>query len=159
MALSEAGWFNRAAIEIHASDASEVALARAGQRRYGPRSFRQLPEALRDTYFTRTPEKDEWTVNAGSVSAHHVLDPRQHRASAAKPPPLAGADVDLLPQPVYLFHAGDGPRGRGAPGAMDAGARLPLRRRGGVAAANRQRASNCKSLEERTCTSSHERTR
>ena len=63
MALSEAGWFERAAIEIHASDASEAALARAAQRRYGPRSFRQLPEALREKYFTRTPAKDEWTVN------------------------------------------------------------------------------------------------
>jgi chemotaxis protein methyltransferase CheR len=63
MALSDAGWFERAVIEIHASDASEVALARAAGRRYGPRSFRQLPEASRDKYFTRTPGKDEWTVN------------------------------------------------------------------------------------------------
>ena len=63
MALSEAGWFDRAAIEIHAGDASDAALARAAERRYGQRSFRQLPEALRDKYFRRTPSKDEWRVN------------------------------------------------------------------------------------------------
>ena len=62
MALNEAGWFDRLAIEIHASDASESALQRAQQRRYGKRSFRQLPEELRDKYFVREAEKDEWTV-------------------------------------------------------------------------------------------------
>lgn len=64
MALTEAGWFERAAIEIHASDASEGALARAANRRYGQRSFRQLPDPMRDRYFTRAPDKDEWTVDA-----------------------------------------------------------------------------------------------
>ena len=92
MALSEAGWFNRAAIEIHASDASEVALARAAQRRYGPRSFRQLPEASRDRYFTRTPGKEEWTVNADlfrritTWTRVNIVQPGEAAA-------LAGADV------------------------------------------------------------------
>lgn len=62
MALSEAGLFQSAHIEIHASDASEAALAKAGTRRYGKRSFRQLPAALREKYFTRHSEKEEWTV-------------------------------------------------------------------------------------------------
>jgi chemotaxis protein methyltransferase CheR len=51
MALEEAGWFGRLPIEIHASDASEAALRRARAGRYGARSFRQLPEALREKYF------------------------------------------------------------------------------------------------------------
>ena len=92
MALSEAGWFHRAAIEIHASDASEVALARAAERRYGPRSFRQLPEESRDRYFTRTPGKDEWTVNADlfrRVTTWTRVNIFQPREAAA----LAGADV------------------------------------------------------------------
>lgn len=63
IALSEAGWFDRATIEIHASDASDAALARAAKGRYGPRSFRQLPDALRDKYFTRTPAREEWAVD------------------------------------------------------------------------------------------------
>ena len=62
IALTEAGWFDRASIEIHASDASEAALQRAALRRYRPRSFRQLPEELRRKYFTRVEDDDEWIV-------------------------------------------------------------------------------------------------
>jgi chemotaxis protein methyltransferase CheR len=62
LALEEAGAFTQAAIEIHASDASEAALARARQGRYGRRSFRQLPDDLRAKYFTKHPDKEEWTV-------------------------------------------------------------------------------------------------
>ena len=51
MALEEEGWFNRLAIEIYASDASEAALRKVESGRYGPRAFRQLPEALREKYF------------------------------------------------------------------------------------------------------------
>lgn len=62
MALEEGGWFQRAAIEIHASDASVAALERAERRRYGRRSFRQLPEAMRDKYFRPGASGDEWMV-------------------------------------------------------------------------------------------------
>lgn len=51
MALEEAGWFNRARIEIHASDASTTAIDKAREARYRDRSFRALPEALRVKYF------------------------------------------------------------------------------------------------------------
>jgi chemotaxis protein methyltransferase CheR len=64
MALTEAGLFKKAHIEIHASDASEAALAKARGRRYGKRSFRQLPDAMREKYFTKDVNKDEWTVGA-----------------------------------------------------------------------------------------------
>jgi chemotaxis protein methyltransferase CheR len=63
MALNEAGAFQKADIEIHASDASEAALAKARGRRYGRRAFRTLPEYLRERYFTRDASKEEWIVN------------------------------------------------------------------------------------------------
>jgi chemotaxis protein methyltransferase CheR len=62
MALNEAGLFNEAHIEIHASDASEAALAKARGRRYTRRAFRQLPDAMREKYFTRDSGREEWTV-------------------------------------------------------------------------------------------------
>jgi|SRR6185436_3738087 len=51
MALDEAGWFERAAIEIHASDGSVSAIAKARAARYRGRSFRALPPALKEKYF------------------------------------------------------------------------------------------------------------
>ena len=51
MALEEAGWFQRAMIEIHASDGSTAAIDKARAGRYRERSFRALPEALREKYF------------------------------------------------------------------------------------------------------------
>ena len=53
MALNEAGWFARAPIEIVASDASPSAIRKARQGLYRGRSFRNLPPALQDKYFTR----------------------------------------------------------------------------------------------------------
>jgi chemotaxis protein methyltransferase CheR len=86
MALEEARRFAEATIEIHASDASEAALTRARARRYGRRSFRQLPEELRDKYFTKDPAKDEWTVRQSlfnrvtSWSRVNIVDPREANA-------------------------------------------------------------------------------
>jgi chemotaxis protein methyltransferase CheR len=60
MLLEERGWFDRARIEIHASDASPAALARAAAGLYRERSFRSLPVELRDKYFIRSG--DSWTV-------------------------------------------------------------------------------------------------
>lgn len=60
MALNEAGWFERASIEIMASDASSKAIERAREGVYRDRAFRNLPSSLRDRYF----EKDgsAWRV-------------------------------------------------------------------------------------------------
>jgi chemotaxis protein methyltransferase CheR len=55
MALNEEQWFERAAIEIYASDASQAALERARRGLYRERSFRVLPDGLRDKYFSREP--------------------------------------------------------------------------------------------------------
>lgn len=61
MVLEERGWFDRAAIEIHASDASAAAVACAQTGRYRDRAFRALPAALREKYFVPRGE-NEWTV-------------------------------------------------------------------------------------------------
>jgi chemotaxis protein methyltransferase CheR len=61
MALDEAGCFDRVEVEIHASDASGRALARAQTRRYTERSMRQLPIAKRDKYFAR--DGSAWRVD------------------------------------------------------------------------------------------------
>ena len=52
MALLEAGW-GKHPIFIHASDASNAALAKVRQGVYRERSFRSLPPELREKYFTR----------------------------------------------------------------------------------------------------------
>jgi chemotaxis protein methyltransferase CheR len=52
MVLDEAGWFDRVPIEIHGSDGSRAAIAKARAGRYRPRSMRALPAALSEKYFT-----------------------------------------------------------------------------------------------------------
>ena len=63
MMLNEHGWLDRVPIEIAGSDASPAAVAKAREGRYGRRAFRNLPEALRDKYFTASGER--WTVDPG----------------------------------------------------------------------------------------------
>jgi chemotaxis protein methyltransferase CheR len=53
MALNEAGWFERASIEILASDASSKAIDRAREGVYRDRAFRNLSADLRERYFTQ----------------------------------------------------------------------------------------------------------
>ena len=52
MALNEAGWFQRASIEIYASDASYVAIERARLGVYGETRIQCLDVGWRDKYFT-----------------------------------------------------------------------------------------------------------
>jgi chemotaxis protein methyltransferase CheR len=54
MALEQAGWFERLSIELHASDASQAAIAAARRGIYRQRAFRNLPPALHAQYFTET---------------------------------------------------------------------------------------------------------
>lgn len=60
MALDEAGWFDRAPIEILASDGSSVAIDKAGLGTYRERSFRNLSPERRDRYFL--PDATAWRV-------------------------------------------------------------------------------------------------
>jgi len=62
IALNEAGWFERAAIEIQATDASSKAIERARQGVYRERAFRNLPALLRDRYFK--PDGPDWRVSS-----------------------------------------------------------------------------------------------
>lgn len=61
MALQEKGWFNRAPIEIYASDASARAIEKARGGLYRDRSFRSLPPHLRARYFTEV--QGGWRVD------------------------------------------------------------------------------------------------
>lgn len=60
MLLDEAGWFGRAPIQIVASDASPLAIARARKGEYTQRSFRNLPLSLRERYFMS--HDNHWTA-------------------------------------------------------------------------------------------------
>lgn len=62
MALNEAGWFDRAPIEIWASDASSKAIDRATGGVYKERAFRNLPAHLRERYFK--PEGAVWRIRS-----------------------------------------------------------------------------------------------
>ena len=61
MALNEAGWFDKASIEIVASDASTKAIERATRGIYRERAFRNLPPELRQRYFER--HGSDWRVS------------------------------------------------------------------------------------------------
>jgi chemotaxis protein methyltransferase CheR len=60
IALNEAGWFEKASIEIIASDASSKAIERARAGVYRERAFRNLPASLRDRYFEQ--DGSAWRV-------------------------------------------------------------------------------------------------
>ena len=63
MALMEAGWYNRIQIEINATDVSDSALNKAKAGLFRERSFRNLPAAMRDKYFSK--EDQAWRVDPG----------------------------------------------------------------------------------------------
>ena len=81
MALEEAGWFDRADIRIHASDASPAAIARAREGRYRGRSLRALPPPLLEKYFTMEngvfAPVPELTSHVASWSVVNLLEPEE----------------------------------------------------------------------------------
>lgn len=108
IALQEAGWFARAPIEIHASDASASALARAAGRRYGRRAFRQLPEPLRDRYFTRDPDHEEWIVRP-DLFARVTSWSRVNLMQPVEAAGLAGCDV-IFCRNLFIYFTPQGVR-------------------------------------------------
>ena len=89
MALEEAGWFDRVPIEIHGSDGSPAAIAKARAGRYRPRSMRALPPALADTYFvaeggTFVP-REELTRRVTSWSVVNLMVPDDVAPHARSP--------------------------------------------------------------------------
>jgi chemotaxis protein methyltransferase CheR len=98
MALEEAGWFERLPIEIHASDASQAALAAARCGIYGRRSFRSLPPALQAKYFTEGASG--WQIDPRLQA--RVRWQLANLASPAEVAPLASAPV-IFCRNVFLY--------------------------------------------------------
>ena len=71
MALDEAGWFDRARIEIYASDASPRAVEAARNGVYRERSFRSLPPGLREKYFVGAEAGGLWQAASELHSRVH----------------------------------------------------------------------------------------
>jgi len=89
MALNEAGWFDRASIEIHASDGSPAAIAKARAGRYRQRAMRTLPAALKEKYFvtdgdTFSPRAD-MARRISSWSVVNLMQPEQVTPFARSP--------------------------------------------------------------------------
>jgi chemotaxis protein methyltransferase CheR len=98
IALNEAGWFERASIEIVASDASSKAIDRAVQGVYRQRALRNLPPQLRDRYFK--PSGADWRIRSDihariKWSIANLIDEEQIA-------PLASADV-IFCRNVFIY--------------------------------------------------------
>jgi chemotaxis protein methyltransferase CheR len=90
MALNEAGWGNHP-VEIHAVDASEIALTKARAGIFRERSFRALPAHLRGRYFD--PQGDGWVIRPEISAKVHFS-----WANLAEPATYAS-----LPTPSVIF--------------------------------------------------------
>lgn len=122
MALSEAGWFDRAEIELWASDVSAAALGKAVGGVYRERSFRVLPAALREKYFLAVD--GGWRVDPGLQARirfrrANLLDPDETALmetsryifcrnvfiyfSPATIARVVARFADRMPRPGYLF--------------------------------------------------------
>lgn len=82
MALSEAGWLERAPIVIEASDASPAAIAAARRGLYRERSFRTLPAELRERYFSPAPGGWQMCDTLHSAVRWDVVNLRESAAVA-----------------------------------------------------------------------------
>ena len=101
MALAEAGVLGRHPVEIVASDASDAMLARARRGVYGERSFRALPAALRDRYFTR--EAGGWRIDP---AIHGMVRwTRANIVDADDVAPLAAAADVVFCRNVLIYFA------------------------------------------------------
>jgi chemotaxis protein methyltransferase CheR len=122
MMLNEAGWFERAAIEIHGSDGSPAAIAKARGGQYRPRAMRALPAPLQEKYFIAAGgtfvAQAELTRRISSWSVVNLMDPEAVAPFARSPivfcrnafiyfsPQAVRRVVDqfaaLMPAPGYL---------------------------------------------------------
>lgn len=98
MRLNENGWFDRARIEIYASDLSSSAIARARDGSYRERSFRSLPLRLKEKYFEM--DGKEWRV---ARSIHEKVTWRQaNLLDDVDAGPLASASV-IFCRNVFIY--------------------------------------------------------
>ncbi|MGB3205361.1 MAG: protein-glutamate O-methyltransferase CheR [Crinalium sp.] len=91
MALNEAGWFQKMAIEIYASDASHSAIAKAESGLYRDRAFRSLSPQLKTKYF-----QDEAGLARISPEIHNRI-----KWSCANL--VSQTDVQKFPQMSVIF--------------------------------------------------------
>ena len=91
MALNEAGWLDRAPIEIVASDASVTALEKARRGIFRERSFRSLPDDLRAKYFRSVPLG--WCI-----APEMLVHVRFQRANL-----VAAGEIDALASSPIIF--------------------------------------------------------
>jgi chemotaxis protein methyltransferase CheR len=88
MMLEEGGWFARAPIEIHGSDGSPAAIARARAGRYRDRAFRTLPEPFKTRYFRADGDAwrptDRLSARITSWSVVNLVDDAIVTAQAAR---------------------------------------------------------------------------
>jgi chemotaxis protein methyltransferase CheR len=98
IALSEAGLLDERRIQIVATDGSEEMIARARRGVYGERSFRQLPEALKQKYFE--PEGTLW--RPVERIRRHIRWDIANLVRPAETAPLANADV-IFCRNVFIY--------------------------------------------------------
>ena len=102
MRLNEEGWFDRADIQISASDLSSTALDRARRGVYRDRSFRSLPDYLKEKYFEQ--EGKEWRI---CRSIHERVTWRQiNLLDETEVAPLAGASV-IFCRNVFIYFSSE----------------------------------------------------
>lgn len=102
IALAEAGWLGTHPIEIRASDASQALIRRARRGLYGERSFRALPQQLRDRYFRS--EEAGWRARS---CVHKVVEwTTANLMNAAEIAPLAQSDV-VFCRNVFIYFSDD----------------------------------------------------
>ena len=103
IALSEAGQLGPGRVELIASDASCAMLERAREGVYRARSFRQMPDALRQKYFC--PEGSEaWRVQ--ECLTRFVTWRQANLANAAEWSELASADA-IFCRNVFIYFSDD----------------------------------------------------
>ena len=133
MALEEGGWFDRVPIEIHGSDGSPLAISRARAGVYRQRSFRALPDYLREKYFTaRGADLAPVEALTRRISSWTVVNLMERDAGAF----ACDEPGRVLPERVHLFFAPDREASRLGIRGGDARARVSIRRRVGVALEN-----------------------
>ncbi len=132
-----------------------VARARAGALRRA-----RVPSAAATRCATSISRRCEptptWTVQPDVARAGHLVDARQRRRRAEEPRRTPAADVIFCRNLFIYFTRGGVRRGRRTVRDRHAVARLPVRRRGRIAAAGDDAASSCRNLAAPSCTSSHD---
>lgn len=99
MLLDQAGWFERAEIDLRASDASTSALDAVGRGLYRERAFRVLPPHLRERYFTQ--ENGRWRVNQALRSRVSAWS-RVNLLEPSEVIPYANSDV-IVCRNVFIY--------------------------------------------------------